>query len=195
MGNVAKTGYLDEERLRQLAVELARDIHEPNIILNNLGLSEDDYQAIKDTRAFKAMYNAALAEWNAAGNTFKRAKLKAAAITEEILPTFYQDIQERKETLNARVGLLQTLAKIGGLGNPEPVAPGGGNHQFFKLEIHLQGRQSPIIIDGSREEDREPLRSMEDTLTVGSYDEQEGTGIGEELTESKHARDDPFDEF
>ena len=143
-----KTHYMDENKLRQLAVELARDIHEPEEILKSLGLTEEDYQAIKDTRAFQAMFNAASAEWNAASNTQKRAKLKAAAMTEEALEFFWADIQEHKENLNARVGLLNTLARIGGLGNPEPVNinPSGG--QFFKLEIHLQGRDSPIVIDG-----------------------------------------------
>jgi len=198
---IAKTGYLDEDRLRQLAVELARDIHEPNAILKHLGLSEDDYNVIKDTRAFKNMYNLALGEWNAASNTPKRVKLKAAAMTEEILPLFYADITERKESLNARVGLLQTLSKIGGLGNPEPLPPGGGNHQFFKLEIHLQGRKDPIVIDG------QPLTASSDTFgdTLGygipmeAVDDQEGQeaseAIGERLNESPLAANEPFDEF
>jgi hypothetical protein len=198
---IAKTGYLDEDRLRQLAVELARDIHEPNAILKHLGLSEDDYNVIKDTRAFKNMYNLALGEWNAASNTPKRVKLKAAAMTEEVLPMFYADIAERKESLTARVSLLQTLSKIGGLGNPEPLPPGGGNHQFFKLEIHLQGRKDPIVIDG------QPLTASSDTFgdTLGygipmeAVDDQEGQeaseAIGERLNESTLAADEPFDEF
>lgn len=141
-------GYMDEDTLRKLAVELARDIHEPDEILKSLGLTEEDYQAIKNTRAFQTMFNAATAEWNAAGNTQKRAKLKAAAMTEESLEYFMQDIQNREENLNARVGLLNTLARIGGLGNPEPVNVNPAGGQFFKLEIHLQGRDSPIVIDG-----------------------------------------------
>jgi hypothetical protein len=198
---IAKTGYLDEDRLRQLAVELARDIHEPKAILQHLGLSEDDYNVIKDTRAFKNMYNLALGEWNAASNTPKRVKLKAAAMTEEILPLFYADITERKESLNARVGLLQTLSKIGGLGNPEPLPPGGGNHQFFKLEIHLQGRKDPIVIDG------QPLTASSDTfgdtfgygIPMEAVDDQEGQeaseAISERLNESPLAANEPFDEF
>lgn len=194
MGEIAKTGYLDEARLRQLAVELAKDIHSPQEILNSLGLSEDDYQAIKDTRAFRTMYLAASAEWNAAGNTQKRAKLKAAAMTEEVLPMFYADIEERKESLTARVALLNTIAKIGGLGQPEPALPGGGNHQFFKLEIHLQGRQEPIIIDGeSVSSGSSFVNSDEQTLTAsseGSYGEEEAR-----LTESHLAADEPYDQF
>jgi len=206
---IAKTGYLDEDRLRQLAVELARDIHEPNAILKHLGLSEDDYNVIKDTRAFKNMYNLALGEWNAASNTPKRVKLKAAAMTEEVLPMFYADIAERKESLTARVSLLQTLSKIGGLGNPEPLPPGGGNHQFFKLEIHLQGRKDPIVIDGqpltasSYDASYDASSASTDVIGMGipmeAVDDQEGQeaseAIGERLNESTLAADEPFDEF
>lgn len=186
MGNIAQTGYANELLLRQLAVELAKDIHNPQEILKGLGLTEDDYQAIKDTRAFKAMFLAASAEWNAAGNTQKRAKLKAAAMTEEALEMFWADIQERKETLNARVGLLNTLARIGGLGNPDPVANVGGNGQSFKLEIHLQGRTAPIIIDGERN-----FEVSEDNC------EQLNPSSGSEdgLRESPLAANDEYDEL
>jgi hypothetical protein len=95
--------------------------------------------------------------------------------------------------------LLQTLSKIGGLGNPEPLPPGGGNHQFFKLEIHLQGRKDPIVIDG------QPLTASSDMDVVGygipmeAVDDQEGQeaseAIGERLNESTLAADEPFDEF
>lgn len=170
MSDITKTGYMDETKLRQLATELARDIYSPDVILKVLDLSEDDYQAIKDTRAFQTAYNAALVEWNSAGNTQKRTKLKAAAMTEEVLPMFMQDIEERKESLTARVALLNTIAKIGGLGQPEPVAASSGNNQFFKLEIHLQGRAEPIIIDG-------------ESVTASS------------LSESSLLVNDPYDEF
>lgn len=174
MSETSKTGYLDEAKLRQLAVELAKDIHRPDEILESLGLTDEDYQALKDTRAFKSMYHTALAEWSSAGNTQKRAKLKAAAMTEEVLPMFYADIEERKETLTARVALLNTLAKIGGLGQPEPLPPGGGNGQLFKLEIHLQGRVDPIIIDAT---------AHEEPLTANS------------LIETPLVADEPYDEF
>lgn len=174
MSKTAKTGYMDEDKLRILATELAKDIHEPQDILKTLDLTEEDYEAIKDTRAFKVFYNSALAEWNGAGNTQKRAKLKAAAMTEEALPFFYADLEERKESLTARVALLNTIAKIGGLGQPDPVTSSGGNNQFFKLEIHLQGRAEPIVIDGEHEFTKSEPREMlaESTLLASEpYDE------------------------
>jgi len=163
---------IDEEKLRQFATELARDIKPPNHVLEEFGVSEADYDNIKEMRAFKAFYEAALVEWNAAANTQKRAKLKAAAMTEEVLHLFYPDISDRTEPLNARVGLLQTLAKIGGLGQQEVAQQAAGSGQFFKLEIHLNGRDSPIVIDG-----------------------QSTNNLAPKLTESALADDEPLDEF
>lgn len=139
---------LEEQKLRHLAVELAKDIADPAHVLAALDLTDADYQLIKNTRAFKAMYQAAIAEWHGAGNTQKRVKFKSAAMIEETLPVFFQDIQNPESPLASRVELLKTLAKFGGIGNPEPVLP-GNNGQFFKLEIHLSGKHEPIVVGGS----------------------------------------------
>jgi hypothetical protein len=159
---------IPEDKLRQLAVDLARDIRPADAILRELDISSSQYEDIKHTRAFRAMFDAASIEWNAAGNTPKRAKLKAAMMTEEVLPLFMDDIRERKESLTARVALLNTLAKIGGLGQPEPIT-NAGSGQFFKLEIHLQGKASPIVIDG--ESISEPTLRESSLLASEPFDE------------------------
>jgi hypothetical protein len=162
--------FLEEPKLRQLAVELAKDIVEPLDVLKAVGITVEEYEVIKHTRAFKAMHNAALAEWHSAGNTQKRVKFKSAGLIEEVLGVFYQDIKNRDEPLSSRVELLKTIARFGGIGNPDPVTP-GGNGQFFKLEIHLAGHKEPIVV-GSR-----------------------GPVIEGELTESPLAKEEPYDEF
>lgn len=140
----------EESKLRTLATELAKDILEPEQILKNLHITATQYDAIKDTRAFRYMYAQACAEWTSAANTQKRVKLLAASTVEAALPTFWNDFNNANEPLNARVGLLQTLAKIGGLGIPDPAerTPGGPG-QIFKLEIHLSGKEEPITIEAS----------------------------------------------
>jgi hypothetical protein len=138
---------LEEQKLRHLATELAKDIADPADVLKALELTDADYQFIKDTRAFKVMYQAALAEWHGAGNVQKRVKFKSAAMIEEVLPVFYQDITNPESPLSAKVELLKTIAKFGSIGNPEPVLP-GNNGQFFKLEIHLSGKPDPIVVGG-----------------------------------------------
>ena len=128
-----------------LAVELAKDVVHPEDIFKAVGITDEEYHQIKDTRAFKAMYNAALAEWHGANNTQKRVKFKSATLVEEVLPMFYQDITNREEPLSSRVELLKTIARFGGVGNVDPVV-GPGSGQFFKLEIHLSGKAEPIVI-------------------------------------------------
>jgi hypothetical protein len=136
----------DEARLRALANELAKDIMEAPDILKSLGIEFEEYETIKETRAFKELYIQALAEWQSAANTQKRVKLKAATAVEAALPTFWKDFNNPNENLNARVGLLTTLAKIGGLGQGETADRVALPGQTFKLEIHLSGKDEPLTI-------------------------------------------------
>ena len=161
--------FLEEQKLRQLAVELVKEISEPLDVLKALGITPYEYEHIKNTRAFKAMYNAALAEWHSAGNTQKRVRFKSASLVELALGAFYQEVNNRDEPLSSRVELLKTIARFGGIGNPDPVTP-GGNGQSFKLEIHLTGRQEPIVVES-------------------------GPVIEGELAESALAKEEPYDEF
>lgn len=138
---------VDEYRLRQLANEMAKDIVDPIDILKQLNITSEQYEEIRDTRAYKIMYAEACAEWQGANNTQKRVKLKAAATVEVVMHEFYRDLRNTTETLSARTELLKTLARIGGLGNPEPIQQKNMG-QFFKLEIHIDGKQSPIIVGG-----------------------------------------------
>ena len=151
----------EEHRLRQLAVEMAKDIANPPDILKALGFTPVEFEEIQQTRAYKQMYAEALSEWASASNTQKRVKLKAAATIELIMHEFYQDLRNRGENLSARTELLKTIARIGGLGNPEPPQQRNSG-QFFKLEIHIDGKEQPIIIGGEAYELTEsPLASEE----------------------------------
>ena len=141
--------FEDENRLRLLALELAKGIEDPSEILKKLEWSEEDYNEIKESRIFKAMLNQYIQEWRGAGNTQKRVKLKSAVNIEAALPDFYAAMINPNEPLMARVKTLEVLGKLGGLGNSEPiVGPVGGNGQYFKLEIHMDRDRPPIIIDG-----------------------------------------------
>jgi hypothetical protein len=164
----------EEQKIRLLAVEMAKNIIEPLEIMEKLGISQLEFDALKSTHAFQTMYQAALIEWLSAGNTQKRVKFKSAAITEDALAIFYDDIKNKSEPLSSRVELLKTLARFGGIGAVEPPPP-GGNGQFFKLEIHLSGSKTPII--------------------VGSGPGDPSMNSGQELIESDLAKGEPDDDF
>jgi hypothetical protein len=134
----------DEQRLRELAIGIARQIEEPLAVIDRLGFTSDDYDELSQTRMFKTMLAQAINEWEGAANTHKRIKQKAAVNVEEALPHFYRAMTDPKEPLSSKVKALEIVSRIGGLGNPELVAPGAG--QFFKLEINLGAGVTPISL-------------------------------------------------
>lgn len=141
----------DENKLRFLALELAKGVLEPEELLEQLGWDEDDYNEISKSRIFRQMLRDYKTEWNGAGNTKKRVQLKSVVNIEAALSNFYAAMIDPNEPLMARVKTLEILGKLGGLGQSETVgmgANGGGNGQYFKLEIHMDRGAPPIIIDG-----------------------------------------------
>jgi hypothetical protein len=135
----------DEFRLRELAAGLAKGVEEDQVLLARLGFTREDYDELTQTRTFKVILDQAFGEWGDASNTHKRIKLKAAVNVEEALPSFYQAMINTNEPLSSRVKVLEIVSKIGGLGNPEPVAAGVG--QYFKLEINLGIGKPPLVIE------------------------------------------------
>lgn len=157
----------EEARLKALAVELAKDILEPEEILESLGISWGEYDQIKETRAFRELYTQALAEWKSAANTQKRVKLLAATTVEAALPTFWKDFNNPQESLGTRVSLLNALAKIGGLGQSDPMERSALPGQVFKLEIHLQDRKEMITIQAPTIDSQDDLEEVEDRQEDG----------------------------
>jgi hypothetical protein len=133
----------DEKRLRDLASGLIRAIEDPETVMQRCGFSSSDYAELSETRMFRQMLREAQEEWEGARNTHKRIKLKAAVNIEEALPHFYKAMTDAKEPLSSKVKAFEVVARVAGLGNPEPVAQGNG--QFFKLEINLGGGIAPIV--------------------------------------------------
>jgi hypothetical protein len=134
----------DEKRLRDLAHGIVRGIEEPKTVLNRLGFTSDDYEVLADTRAFRQMLGEAQSEWEGAGNTHKRIKLKAAVNIEEALPHFYLAMTDPKEPLSSKVKAFEVVSKVAGLGMNEPVAAGAG--QSFNLQINLGAGVTPISL-------------------------------------------------
>ena len=134
---------VDEElRLRNLANGIVRQIEDPAAVLARLGFTSEDYTTLAETRAFRLMLMQAQSEWEGAGNTHKRIKLKAAVNIEEALPHFYHAMTDPKEPLSAKVKAFEVISKVAGLGVPDPVAAGNG--QFFNLQINLGAGVTPL---------------------------------------------------
>ena len=134
----------DEMRLRELANGIVRAVEEPEPLLDRLGFTSSDYAELSETRMFRQMLTQAQSEWEGASNTHKRIKLKAAVNIEEALPHFYKAMTSEKEPLSSKVKAFEVVARVAGLGQPEPVPAGTG--QFFKLEINLGGGVAPMVL-------------------------------------------------
>ena len=141
----------DEQRLRELAVGMARGMEDEDELLRRLGFTRADYGELSETRTFKLILSQATSEWEGANNTRKRIEMKAAVNVEQALPHFYRAMTDEKEPLSSKVKTLEIVARIGKLGNPEVAA--GGSGQFFKLEINLGGgKHEEIVIEHHNDE-------------------------------------------
>ena len=135
----------DEARLRELALAVAKGVEDDDVMFQRLGFTREDYDALCETRTFKAMLNEATSEWEGASNTRKRIELKAAINVENALPHFYHAMTNDKEPLSSKVKALEVVSRIGKLGNPDVQAAGMG--QYFKLEINLGGGKPPLVLE------------------------------------------------
>jgi hypothetical protein len=140
-------GYAEtEQKLRSLALEIVKNIRDAPEILRQFGISEHEYGDLADTSVFKDMLRQAQAEWGGAGNTQERVKLKAAVLVEEALPDMYGQLTNKEEPLSSRVALLQTLSKLGGLGQQVLTPQGGTPGNVFRLEINFAGQKEKNIV-------------------------------------------------
>jgi hypothetical protein len=139
-----------EQKIVQLTTEIAKAIIPLGDILNQLGIDADEWEFLSRTRAFKSLLENAQAEWSSAANTHKRAKLKAAAVIEAVLPTFYKDMVNTKEALASRAKVLETIGKIAGLGGPDAMTAPQGN--VFRLQINFPNGEQPVTFEMGRKE-------------------------------------------
>lgn len=100
----------------KLAREIAMDIKPLEDILSSHGVQQDQWLTITESPRFQGYLRGALEEWNSATNTAERVRLKSLSFVEEALPEFYARAHDPKESLAAKVELLKTIAKFGGVG-------------------------------------------------------------------------------
>ncbi len=114
-------------------------------ILGNHGVSDSQWQSIKNNITFSSMLAQAVIEWNAAVNGSQRVEVKAATIVESLLPRYYAELENTSHPLNHRTELFKLIARFAKIGNDdEKVAVGSGSG--FNLNISIG--QQPMVIQG-----------------------------------------------
>lgn len=106
---------LDQDnRLLQLARELAMDIYELDVILKLNGITPRQFEEdIKPSERFQNYLTSAKLEWNSALNTQERVAIKSATSVELALPEIHRSMVDQTIPLAQRVEALKIMAKLG----------------------------------------------------------------------------------
>lgn len=120
--------------LAQLAREIAMDIFPLADVLRLHQLDDEEWLRIQDNPRFKAMVEQMVREWNSAGSTRERIRIKASTGLESVLETYILAIADDAIPLTQRVEAGKFLARIGEI---EGGLHEGGGAQPFAININI----------------------------------------------------------
>lgn len=135
----------------QLAREIAMDIFPVHDIVRLHQLTEEEWARIQRSPKFNQMVADMAAEWNSAGNTRERVRIKAATGLEAMLEIYIREIGDPSIPLNQRVEAGKFLARVGELDNAQQILGGGGGagfHITLNIGNEVKTLSSPIIEGG-----------------------------------------------
>src|SRR5258708_358678 len=125
---------LNQELLAvQLAREIAINLNDIETILEHYSVSDMQWQKLQRNARFQALVQEAVAEWNAAGNTQERVKIKSAAMVEEFLPEAHRLIHDASQPLSGKVEMAKFVKSLTALG----VSGIEGGSEKFSVIINL----------------------------------------------------------
>lgn len=139
----AKVASFNDNDLMKLVREIAMDIRSLDDILASHDVSREAWETYTENPQFQSRLRAACEEWNSAGNTADRVKIKSLAFIEEALPEFYARAHSDGENLAAKVEILKTVAKFAGIGG---TVEGGATGERLSVVINL-GADQTLRID------------------------------------------------
>jgi hypothetical protein len=122
-----------------LAREIAQDIFTVDQIVALHRLSDNEWMQIQQHPKFQSMLAEMQRDWNSAGNTRERVRIKAATGLETTLEVFINEINNAQIPLSQRVEAGKFLARLGELGEHAPGVGLGGtiNIQIITGKDHI----------------------------------------------------------
>lgn len=114
--------------------DIAHNMYDMPFILKTHGVSQAQYDGIKDQEFFQSALRAMTIEWNSIGNTQKRLAIEAAIALEDALPTMAARLHKPTELLTGVVELAKLLAKMAGVGE---TTQNNAPTERFKITINL----------------------------------------------------------
>lgn len=121
-------------KVAALVRELAMNMYDVPVVLKKHGLSEAQYDTIKDNEFFKRTLEAETIEWNRPQSTTRRLAIEAAIALEDALPAVAARLSKANEPLPGVVELAKLFAKMAGVGEN---ANAPAQSEKFKITINL----------------------------------------------------------
>lgn len=137
--------------------ELAHNMYDVPFILKTHGVTQAQYDGIKDQEFFQGALRAMTVEWNSIGNTQKRLAIEAAIALEDALPAMAAHLSKTRELTPAIIEFAKLLAKMAGVGE---VSQNNAPTERFKITINLgadvqtfdKGRPVQLVTEGPGQE-------------------------------------------
>jgi hypothetical protein len=131
--------FQEDALMLKLARELAIDMRALEEIQRALQIPDDKLADFREHPTFLRYLRDAMSEWNSAASTPDRVKLKSLHFIEEALPELFARAHDPREPLSAKVELIKTVARFGGVGGG---ADGVVSGEKLSVIINLGGDQS-----------------------------------------------------
>ena len=152
-GLVVQTPSFDELTIVKLAREIAMDLRPIEDIVESLGISSPEWDAIQALPVFQDRVRTATEEWQSGMNTSERVRMKSLAFVEEALPEFFARAHDPKEGLAAKTEVLKTISKFAGIGGSVDGA-GSGERMVVTInlgadhQLKVEKNVTPQVIEG-----------------------------------------------
>lgn len=156
----------------KIARELGSNMRELDDVLQTHEVSHAQFAELQKNVRFQKLLRGFVEEWNKVSNTSERVKLKALSFVEEALPEYYARAHDAKEPLSAKVELLKTIAKLGGVGGEVNAALAGEKMTITinlgaDAQLQFDKTIDGTLVDGAPGEDTEVVV---ENLDPGSED-------------------------
>jgi hypothetical protein len=147
-------------RSASLVRDIAHNMYDIPVILEKHGLSQEQYERLKDNKFFKEAVEATTLEWNEPQNTKRRLALEAAIAIEDSLPDVVARLSKANEPLPGVVALLKLLSEIAGVSGTAAASQPQAVGAKFNITFNLgDDRVQHKVVDVTKEIAHGPIES------------------------------------
>lgn len=140
--------------MRNLAREIALDIHPIETILDSLKIDSTQWEAIQKSTYFRAALTEEVQYWAGTPNVAERIKIKFLTMLEESAEEMWLRVHDPKEALSAKTELWKMMMRGAGIGVSQVDATGGAERISININMGADAKLSvekdvtPRVIEG-----------------------------------------------